>query len=163
MDPFLFGGEMIEEVRETTTVFKHAPHKFEAGTPDIGGVIGLGAAVDYLSSLGMANVRKHEEEIVSYAIKRLSEIPGLIMYGPAKKEQKGGVVAFTMSQAHAHDIAQILDEDNICIRAGNHCAMPLHLDMGIAATARASFYVYTTTEDVDALVNGLRKVAKIFG
>ena len=162
MDPFLYGGEMIEEVREDVSLFKHAPHKFEAGTPDIAGVIGLGAAVDYLSSLGMVNVRKHEEEIVSYAMKRLSEIPGLTMYGPAKKEQKGGVVAFTLSQAHAHDIAQILDEDNICIRAGNHCAMPLHLDMGISATARASFYIYTTHEDIDALVDGLHKVIAVF-
>jgi cysteine desulfurase/selenocysteine lyase len=163
MDPFLYGGEMIEEVRENTSIFKHAPHKFEAGTPDIAGVIGLGAAVDYLSALGMANVRRHEEEIVSYAMKRLGEIPGLTMYGPTKKEQKDGVIAFTMTQAHAHDIAQILDQDNICIRAGNHCAMPLHLDMGIAATARVSFYIYTTHGDIDALVKGLLKVAKIFG
>ncbi len=162
MDPFLFGGEMIEEVREDTSLFKHAPHKFEAGTPDIGGVIGLGAAVDYLTKLGMTNVRKHEEEIVAYALKRLSEIPGLTIYGPTRKENRGGVVAFTMRQAHAHDIAQVLDEDNICIRAGNHCAMPLHLDMGIAATARVSFYVYTTKEDIDALIVGLHKVIKLF-
>jgi len=163
MKPFLFGGEMIEEVREDISLFKHAPHKFEAGTPDIAGVIGLGAAVDYLTKLGMTNVRKHEEEIVAYAMKRLGEIPGLTMYGPKVAGEKGGVIAFTMTHAHAHDIAQILDEDNICIRAGNHCAMPLHLDMGIAATARASFYVYTTKEDIDALVSGLLKVAKIFG
>jgi len=162
MKPFLFGGEMIEEVREDTSLFKHAPHKFEAGTPDIAGVIGLGAAVDYLTKLGMDNVRKHEEEIVAYALKRMKEISGLTMYGPNNAKEKGGVIAFTMKQAHAHDIAQILDEDNICIRAGNHCAMPLHLDMGIAATARASFYVYTTKEDIDALVNGLHKVEKIF-
>jgi cysteine desulfurase / selenocysteine lyase len=162
MNPFLYGGEMIEEVRENSTLFKHAPHKFEAGTPDIAGVIGLGAAVDYLTALGMNNVRKHEEEIVSYAIECLGEIPGLTMYGPETAKEKGGVIAFTMREAHAHDIAQVLDEDNICIRAGNHCAMPLHLDLGIAATARASFYVYTTKEDIDAFIKGLLKVKKIF-
>ena len=162
MEPFLYGGEMIVEVRENTSLFKHAPHKFEAGTPDIAGVIGLGASVDYLTALGMKNVRLHEETIVGYAIEQLREVPGLTMYGPTDKKQKGGVIAFTMKQAHAHDIAQILDDDNICIRSGNHCAMPLHLDMGIAATARASFYIYTMKEDIDALVNGLHKVAKIF-
>jgi len=162
MDPFMYGGEMIIEVRKDQSVFKNPPHKFEAGTPDIAGVIGLGAAVDYLTSLGMENVRKHEEEIVEYGMKRLKEIPGLTIYGPTRKEQKGGVVAFTMKQAHAHDIAQVLDEDNICIRSGNHCAMPLHLDMGISATARASFYVYTTTEDIDALTRGLQKVIHLF-
>jgi cysteine desulfurase / selenocysteine lyase len=162
MDPFMYGGEMIEEVHVDSSLFKHAPHKFEAGTPDIAGVIGLGAAVDYLTALGMDNVRKHEEEIVSYAISKLSEISGLTMYGPETAADKGGVIAFTMREAHAHDIAQILDEDNICIRAGNHCAMPLHLDMGIAATARASFYVYTSKDDIDALIKGLQKVKKIF-
>jgi cysteine desulfurase/selenocysteine lyase len=162
MDPFLYGGEMIEEVRQDDSVFKHTPHKFEAGTPDIGGVIGLGAAVDYLTSLGMTNIREHEEEIVSYAMRELSKISGLTIYGPDNAKNRGGVIAFTMSQAHAHDIAQVLDEDNICIRAGNHCAMPLHLDMGIAATARASFYIYTTKEDIDALVEGLHKVISVF-
>lgn len=162
MEPYQFGGEMIEEVREDKTLFKKSPHKFEAGTPHIAGVIGLGAAIDYLSHFGMDNVRKHEEKIVSYAMDQLQEIQGLTMYGPNDAKQKGGVVAFTLKQAHAHDVAQILDEDNICIRSGNHCAMPLHLSMGIAASARASFYIYTTKKDIDALTKGLQKVIKIF-
>ncbi len=159
MSPFLYGGEMIKEVRVEKTIFKDLPHKFEAGTPHIAGVIGLGAAVDYLSTLGMDAVRKHEKEIVGYAMSELSNIKGLTIYGP---RERGGVIAFTVTYAHAHDIAQILDEDNVCIRSGNHCAMPLHLSMNIAATARASFYVYTTKADVDALVRGLAKVKKMF-
>jgi len=159
MSPFLYGGEMIKEVRVEKTIFKDLPHKFEAGTPHIAGVIGLGAAVDYLSTLGMDAVRKHEKEIVGYAMRELSNIKGLTIYGP---RERGGVIAFTVEYAHVHDIAQILDEDNICIRSGNHCAMPLHLSMNIAATARASFYVYTTKADVDALVRGLAKVKKMF-
>ena len=159
MKPFQYGGEMIKEVRVEKTIFKEVPHKFEAGTPHIAGVIGFGAAIDYLEKLGMDNIRRHEEEIVSYAMGELGKVPGLTMYGPKKR---AGVIAFTLKSAHAHDIAQILDEDNICIRSGNHCAMPLHLSMGIAATARASFYVYTTKSDVDALVAGLNKVNKLF-
>ncbi len=163
MQPFLYGGEMISEVHENKTIFKHAPHKFEAGTPDIAGVIGLGAAVDYLTKLGIINVRSHEEAITSYAMKCLLEIDGLTLYGPKDSNLKGGVAAFTMTHTHAHDIAQILDEDNICIRSGNHCAMPLHISMGIAATARASFYIYTSKEDIDKLIQGLQKVIKLFG
>lgn len=163
MNPFQYGGEMIKEVRVEKTIFKEPPHKFEAGTPHIAGVIGLGAAVDYLSRLGMDAVRKHEEDIVGYAMKKLGEIDGLTMYGPTNAGVKGGVIAFTLKQAHAHDVAQILDEDNVCIRSGNHCAMPLHLSMDIAATARASFYVYTTEEDIDALVTGIEKVKSMFG
>ena len=160
MKPFLYGGEMIQEVRVEKTIFKDSPHKFEAGTPHIAGVIGLGAAVDYLNTLGMDNVRKHEEEIVKYAMGELVKIKGMTIYGP---KQRAGVIAFTMKAAHAHDIAQVLDEDNICIRAGNHCAMPLHLSMNLTATARASFYVYTTKDDIDALMMGIEKVKKMFG
>ena len=160
MKPYQYGGEMIQEVRVDKTIFKEVPHKFEAGTPHIAGVIGFGATIDYLSALGMDNVRAHEEEIVTYAMKELKKVNGLTIYGPQKR---AGVIAFTMKSAHAHDIAQILNEDNVCIRSGNHCAMPLHLSMGIAATARASFYIYTTKEDVDVLVQGLEKVNKIFG
>ncbi len=160
MTPFQYGGEMIQEVREDKTIFKEPPHKFEAGTPHIAGVIGFGAAIDYLEKLGMDNVRKHEEEIVAYAMSKMKKMKGLTIYGP---ESRAGVIAFTMKSAHAHDIAQVLNEDNICIRAGSHCAMPLHISMGLAATARASFYIYTTKEDVDALVAGLKKVNKMFG
>ncbi|HUD20265.1 MAG TPA: SufS family cysteine desulfurase [Patescibacteria group bacterium] len=162
MSPYQFGGEMIEEVRIDKTLFKKTPHKFEAGTPHIAGVIGFGAAIDYLSALGMDNVRDHEKEILSYALTQMKTISGLTLYGPSDVKQKSGVIAFTLKQAHAHDVAQILDEDNICIRSGNHCAMPLHISMGIAATARASFYVYTTKADVDIFVKGLEKVIRVF-
>lgn len=162
MQPFLYGGEMIEEVREETSLFKKPPHKFEAGTPHIAGVIGFGSAIEYLTSLGMENIREHEKELVSYAQTQLSRISGLRVYGPTDIDMKGGVMAFTLKEAHAHDIAQVLNEDNICVRSGNHCAMPLHISLGIAATARASFYVYTTHKDIDMLVEGLEKVKKIF-
>ena len=159
LKPYQYGGEMIEEVHIDKTIFKKPPHKFEAGTPNIAGVIGLGAAIDYLENLGMAAVRKHEVEITSYALKLLKERKYLTIYGP---ENRGGVIAFTMKGVHAHDIAQILDEDNICIRAGNHCAMPLHEYLKLPATARASFYIYTTKEDIDMLILGLEKVKWIF-
>lgn len=162
MEPFLYGGEMIREVRTDKSFYKEVPHKFEAGTPHIAGVIGLGAAVTYLSRLGMNVVREHEKAITAYAMKTLAAIPGITLYGPTDMARKGGVIAFTMAQAHAHDIAQILNEDNICIRSGNHCAMPLHTALGAAATARASFYIYTTEADVDALAEGLTRVGKIF-
>lgn len=163
MKPFNYGGEMISEVHVDRTVFKEPPHKFEAGTPDIAGVIGLGAAVDYLTNLGMDNVRKHEEELVEYAIKRFTELDELRFVGPNDPKIRCGVFAFTLRGVHPHDIAQILNEDTICVRAGNHCAMPLHEYLGIAATARASFYIYTTKEDIDALIEGLQKVKKLLG
>lgn len=159
MKPFMYGGEMIKEVRVDKTIFKEPPHKFEAGTPHIAGVIGLGAAIDYLTDLGMDNVRSHEQEIVSYALRELGRVKGLTIYGP---QTRAGVIAFTMKSAHAHDVAQILNEDNVFIRSGNHCAMPLHISMGLAATARASFYVYTTKKDIDALAGGLEKVNTVF-
>jgi cysteine desulfurase / selenocysteine lyase len=162
MSPFLYGGEMITEVQEKVSHFKKSPHKFEAGTPHIAGVIGLGAAVDYLSATGMSEVRKHEEVIVSYAMSELGRIAGLTIYGPTDVSKRAGVIAFRMKEAHAHDIAQILDEDNVCIRSGNHCAMPLHTSLGVVGSARASFYIYTTREDIDALVLGLEKVKKTF-
>lgn len=162
MNPFLYGGEMISEVHVDKTIFKSSPHRYEAGTPHIAGVIGLGAAVDYLSHLGMDKVRAHEIEITDYALSSLKKIPGLTIYGPHSAQKRGGVVAFTMKKAHPHDISQILADENICIRAGSHCAMPLHDYLGISATARASFYIYTTKKDVDALVTGLEKVTRIF-
>jgi cysteine desulfurase/selenocysteine lyase len=161
MSPFLYGGEMITEVHVEKTLFKDPPHKFEAGTPDISGVIGLGAAVEYLTALGMDSVREHEKEITKYAMEQMSRISGLTIVGPTH-EHRGGVVAFTLKAAHAHDIAQILNEDNICIRSGNHCAMPLHTHLHIPATARASFYVYTTKSDIDKFIEGLIKVQTLF-
>ncbi|MBI4067438.1 SufS family cysteine desulfurase, partial [Candidatus Gottesmanbacteria bacterium] len=130
MVPFQFGGEMIKEVYLDHSEFKKPPHKFEAGTPHIAGVIGLGAAVDYLSVLGMDKVRAHEKELTSYAISNLSHLSNLTIYGPKDPEKRGGVIAFNMKGLHPHDIAQILDEDNICIRSGHHCAMPLHTRLG---------------------------------
>ena len=159
LPPYQYGGEMIKEVHVDKTVFAKPPHKFEAGTPHIAGVIGFGAAIDYLEKLGMDNVRAHEVEITAYALKQLKQIGDITIYGP---QERGGVIAFTMKGVHAHDIAQILDEDNICIRAGHHCAMPLHEYLKISATARVSFYVYTTKEDVDALIEGLEKVKILF-
>ncbi len=160
--PYQYGGEMIKEVHVDQSVFADPPHKFEAGTPHIAGVIGLGAAVDYLEHIGMDAVRDHEVEITDYALKALTSVKGVDMYGPTNAKDRGGVIAFTMKGTHAHDIAQLLNEDNVCIRAGHHCAMPLHEFLKIPATARASFYVYTTKADVDALVNGLEKIKQLF-
>lgn len=163
MPPFIFGGDMIREVHEKETVFNDVPHKFEAGTPYIEGAIGLGAAVDYLSKLGMDNVRKHEVEITAYALRQLKKIPGITIFGPKEAARRGGVIAFHVKGIHPHDVAQLLNEDNICIRVGYHCAMPLHEHLGIGATCRASFYIYTTKDDIDALITGLQKVIRIFG
>jgi cysteine desulfurase/selenocysteine lyase len=162
MKPFNFGGEMIEEVHTGTTIFKEAPHKFEAGTPHIAGVIGLGAAITYLSKIGMSAVRAHEKDITAYALNVLSSIKGITIIGSKNSEGRTGVISFTVAGIHPHDVAQILNEDNICIRVGFHCAQPLHEFLETGPTARASFYVYTTREDIDALGEGLRKVKRIF-
>lgn len=163
LNPYQYGGEMISEVHIHRTVFKEPPHKFEAGTPDIAGVIGLGAAVDYLTKLGMSNVREHEKKITAYAIARIAELKNVHLVGPTDVKQKAGVVTFTMKGIHPHDIAQILDEDNVYIRVGFHCAQPLHEYLATGPTARASFYIYTTKEDINALITGLQKVQKILG
>ena len=161
MPPFMGGGDMIRRVRLEGSSWNDLPWKFEAGTPAIAEAIGLGAAVDYLSDLGMDNVHAHEQFITGYALEALSEVEGLRLYGPPAA-QKAGVATFTLGNIHPHDIAQLLDEDGIAIRAGHHCAMPLHHKLGVAATARASFYVHTTTEEVDRLVGSLRRVRKVF-
>jgi cysteine desulfurase/selenocysteine lyase len=162
MPPFLGGGDMIKTVHLRSFTPNDVPHKFEAGTPAIAEAVGFGAAVQYLTRLGMEAVAAHEREMVSYAIERLEEIPGVQVFGPPA-EKKGGVASFTLEGVHPHDIAQILDRDGIAIRAGHHCAQPLHEKYGITATARASFYVYSLPEEVDALVNGIYKVKEIFG
>lgn len=161
MPPFLGGGEMIKRVELRSFTNNDLPHKFEAGTPAIAEAIGLGAAVDYLSEIGMDAIEQHEREIIEYALERLEEIPGVQVFGPEAK-YKGGVAAFTIPEAHAHDISQILDSDGVAVRAGHHCAMPLHNKFGITATARASFYLYNTEEEVNKLVDGIYKVKKIF-
>lgn len=162
MQPYQYGGEMIQAVYLDRTEFKSPPHKYEAGTPHIAGVIGLGKAIDYLEKLGMENVRRHEIELTGYALSKLRKIKGITIFGPQTVEKKGGVIVFTMSKAHPHDIAQVLDSDNICIRSGHHCAMPLHTYLGVSSTARVSFYVYTTKKDIDKLIEGLKKVQQIF-
>jgi cysteine desulfurase / selenocysteine lyase len=162
MPPFLAGGEMIREVHLRRSEWNSIPWKFEAGTPDIAAAIGLGAAAEYLMALGMDRVRAHEHELVAYALGTLRrEIPSLLLYGPPA-DKRGGVVPFNVPGVHAHDVAQVLDRSGVAIRAGHHCTMPLHERLDLTATARASFNVYTTHEDVDALVEGLRDVVRIF-
>lgn len=162
MPPFLGGGDMIKEVKLRSFRPNTLPHKFEAGTPAIAEAVGLGAAVDYLSAIGMERIAAHEHEITEYALERLVEIPGVKVFGPSA-EKKGGVASFTLDGVHPHDVAQILDQDGIAVRAGHHCAQPLHEKFGIPATSRASFYLYSTKEEVDLLVNGIYKVKEIFG
>jgi cysteine desulfurase/selenocysteine lyase len=162
MPPFLGGGDMIKEVKLRSFRANTLPHKFEAGTPAIAEAIGFGAAVDYLSALGMDKIAAHEHEITEYVLDRLEEIPGVKLFGPSA-DKKGGVAAFTLEGVHPHDVAQILDRDGIAVRAGHHCAQPLHEKFGIPATSRASFYLYSTKEEVDLLVNGIYKVKEMFG
>jgi cysteine desulfurase/selenocysteine lyase len=162
MPPFLGGGDMIKEVKLRSFKPNTLPHKFEAGTPAIAEAIGFGAAVDYLTKVGMDNIAAHEHEITEYALERLEEIPGVKVFGP-DAQQKGGVAAFTLDGVHPHDVAQILDREGIAVRAGHHCAQPLHEKFGIPATSRASFYLYSTKDEVDLLVNGIYKVKEMFG
>ena len=162
MPPFLGGGDMIKEVHLRSFRPNSVPHKFEAGTPAIAESVGFGTAVDYLSGIGMEQVAGHEHEIIEYALERLEEVPGLRVFGPSA-DQKGGVASFTFDGIHPHDVAQILDRDGIAVRAGHHCAQPLHEKFGIPATTRASFYLYSTKSEVDALIEGIYKVKKVFG
>jgi cysteine desulfurase/selenocysteine lyase len=162
MPPFLGGGDMIKTVHLRSFVPNALPHKFEAGTMAIAEAVGFGAAVDYLTRVGMEAVAAHEHEMVAYALERLEEIPGVKVFGPSA-DKKGGVAAFTLEGVHPHDIAQIVDQYGVAIRAGHHCAQPLHEKFGISATARASFYLYSLKEEVDRLVEGIYEVKKIFG
>jgi cysteine desulfurase/selenocysteine lyase len=161
MPPYMGGGDMIKRVELRSFQVNSLPHKFEAGTPAIAEAVGFGAAVDYLSQVGMEAVEQHEQEIITYALERLEEIPGVTNFGPAA-EHKGGVASFLLDDLHAHDISQVLDMHGIAVRAGHHCAMPLHDKFGIPATARASFYLYNTMEEVDRLVDGIYKVKEMF-
>jgi cysteine desulfurase/selenocysteine lyase len=162
MPPFLYGGDMILRVKRQDSQWNVLPYKFEAGTPPIAEIVGLAAAVDYLDDLGMDAIHAHEQALVAYAMARLPEVPGLHILGPAP-EHRGGVVSFWMDVAHPHDIATILDGEGICVRAGHHCAQPLHDRFEIPASARASFYVYNGRDDVDALVEGLHTVNDVLG
>ncbi len=162
MPPFMGGGDMIREVHLRRSEWNDIPWKFEAGTPDISAQIGLGVAADYLRNLGMDRVREHERELVAYALETLArEIPGIELYGPPA-DIRGGVVPFNVPGVHPHDVAQVLDRFGVAIRAGHHCTMPLHERLDLAATARASFGVYTTKADIDALAAALREVQRLF-
>jgi cysteine desulfurase/selenocysteine lyase len=162
MPPFLGGGDMIKRVQLRTFSPNELPHKFEAGTPAIAEAIGFGAAIDFLSSLGMDQVAEHEQHIVAYAMDRLEEVPGVTIIGP-DASKRGGVISFTLGGIHPHDVSQILDRKGIAVRAGHHCAMPLHEKLGLTATTRASFYVYSTEAEVDMLAESLYDVRKVFG
>jgi len=162
MPPFLGGGDMIKKVFLRSFIANDLPHKFEAGTPAIAEAIGFGAAVDYLVSAGMDRILQHEQRLVTYALEKLKRIHGLHVLGPDSVSAKGGVISFTLEDIHPHDIAQILDSEGIAVRAGHHCAMPLHERFKITASTRASFYLYNDEEDIDHLIKGLEKVQQIF-
>lgn len=161
MPPFMGGGDMIRKVFLQSFTPNELPHKFEAGTPAVAEAVGFGAAVDYMQSIGMQNIADYEHEIIKYAMEQLGRIRGLNILGPTA-DKRGGVVAFSLEGAHPHDIAQILDRDGIAVRAGHHCAMPLHEKYGLSATTRASFYLYNTKNEVDLLVRSLENVKKVF-
>ena len=162
MNPFHGGGDMIREVHKYETTWNDLPYKFEAGTPNIADVVGFGSAIDYLTKIGMDNVREHEVELTKYAIEKLSEVKGIHIYGTKDISKRGGVISFNFADVHPHDVAQIVDGEGIAVRSGHHCAQVLMERLNVAATSRASFYIYNTKEDIDALVNSLNKVAKVF-
>lgn len=161
MPPWMGGGDMISRVTLEGSTWNDLPYKFEAGTPSVAEMIGLGYAVDYLNALGMDKIHAHEQALTAYALDRLAEVPGVTLYGP-DADKKGAVATFSMQGIHAHDVAQLLDAEGIAVRAGHHCAQPLHECLGVAATARASFYLYNTPTEVDALIEGLYKAKKAF-
>ena len=162
MQPFMTGGGTISEVHTGGTVFAGLPDRFDAGTPNVAGAVGLAAAVEYLEKIGMQNVRAHEKELTAYAVKKLKSIKSIRIYGPRNLEERGGLVAFSVEGIHAHDVAQVLDDEGIAVRSGHHCTMPMHEKLGLAATVRASFGIYNTKEEVDKLIEGLGKVKKVF-
>lgn len=161
MPPFLGGGDMIKTVHLRTFVPNSLPHKFEAGTPAIAEAIGFGSALDYLEGIGMQQVAAHEQEMIQYALDRLEEVPGVKVYGPSAGN-KGAVASFSLEGIHPHDVSQILDRSGVAVRAGHHCAQPLHEKLGLPATTRASFYIYNSPDEIDKLITGLYQVKKIF-
>lgn len=162
MNPFLMGGDMIEYVYEQKTTFAPLPNKFEAGTQNVEGVVGLGAAIDYINSIGYDKIQEHDREIVEYAREKLSKLDYLDIYMTPNAENHSAVISFNIKGVHPHDVASILDSENVCVRSGNHCAQPLMRFLGIDSTCRASFYIYNTKEDVDRLVAGIEKAYKMF-
>jgi cysteine desulfurase / selenocysteine lyase len=162
LPPFLGGGEMIEVVEMSGSTYAPPPHRFEAGTPPIAQAVGLGAAVDYLSAIGMDNVAAHEHAITAYALERLAEVDGVRVIGPSTAEMRGGAISLVVDDIHPHDVSQVLDSRGVAVRAGHHCARPVCQRFGVAATTRASFYIYTTPQEIDALIEGLHEVRKFF-
>jgi cysteine desulfurase/selenocysteine lyase len=162
MEPFNLGGHMIKKVQFEETTWGDLPHKFEAGTSPIAEAVGFGAAVDYLNAIGLDAIEQYEHELVSYALERLGEVPGILLYGPPA-DRRAGIVSFNMEGVHPHDVAQVLDWEGVAIRAGHHCCQPLMQRLGVAATNRASFYLYTVPEEIDRLAEGLHRVRKVFG
>jgi len=162
MPPFNFGGEMIRKVTVEKTTWNDLPYKFEAGTPPIGEAVAMGAAIDYLTEIGIDAIEEHEHALAAYALERLADVPGIVIYGPPA-DRRGGLVSFNLPGIHPHDVAQILDSEGVAIRAGHHCCQPLMARLGVAATNRASFYLYTIPEEIERLVNGLHQVNKTFG
>jgi cysteine desulfurase/selenocysteine lyase len=162
MVPFHGGGDMIREVHKYETTWNDLPYKFEAGTPNIADVIGFGAAIDYLSNIGMDNIRQHQIELTKYALEKLSTVKGIKIYGPKDISKRGGVISFNFHDVHPHDVAQIIDQEGIAVRSGHHCAQILMERLDVAATNRASFYIYNTKEDIDILVKSLEKVSELF-
>ena len=162
MSPFNLGGEMIRSVALEKTPRNELPYKFEAGTPAIAEAVGFGAAVDYLSEVGLEAIERHEHELLEYALGKLGELPWVETYGPAP-DRRAGIVSFNVEGVHPHDVAQVLDWEGVAVRAGHHCTQPLMTKLGIAATTRASFYLYTIPEEIDRLVEGLHKVKKSLG
>ncbi len=162
MGPFMTGGGTINEVTLEGTTFGELPDRFDAGTPNVAGAVGLAAACNYLTKIGMKNVREHEKEITNYTITQLHNLPFVKMFGPTNLEHRGALVAFTVEGVHAHDVAQVLDSEGVAVRSGHHCTMPMHMKMGVAGTTRASFGIYNTMEEVDRLIEGLQKVRTVF-
>ena len=162
MNPIEFGGEMIDFVYEQTATWKELPWKFEAGTPNISGSIGLGAAIDYLTEIGLADIHQHEQDLINYVMPKLREIDGLTIYGPVDNTRRGGVIAFNIDGLHPHDVATALDMEGVAVRAGHHCAQPLINYLGVPATARASFYLYNTFADCDKLVEAIKLTKEFF-
>jgi cysteine desulfurase / selenocysteine lyase len=161
--PFISGGDMIKEVHKYETVYNDLPYRFEAGTPNIADVIGFGAAIDYLSQLGMDKIRDHEIELTKYAIEAMKDIKGMTLYGPLDTKNKGGVISFNLGDIHPHDLATILDDHGIAIRSGHHCAQVLMEKFDVSATSRASFYIYNTREEIDIFINALNDARRLFG
>jgi cysteine desulfurase/selenocysteine lyase len=162
MEPFNLGGHMISKVRFEETTWGEVPQKFEAGTMPIAEAVGLGAAIDYLNGIGVEAVEAHEQELAAVALERLGDVPGVLLYGPPA-DRRAGIVSFNVEGIHPHDVSQVLDSEGVAIRAGHHCCQPLMTRLGVAATNRASFYLYTVPEEIDRLVDGIRKAQKILG